>query len=43
MQDGKIFGFGPEAESQSATFKISSATNEEMETLNTTATHNRTE
>ena len=37
---GKIFGFGPEAESQSTTFKISSATNEELHKLDTTATHN---
>ena len=39
-QRGKIFGFGPEAESQSTTFKISSATNEELQKFDTTATHN---
>ena len=40
MQRGKIFGFGPEAESESITFKISSATTEELQKLDTTSTHN---
>ena len=39
-QRGKIFGFGPEAESPTVTFKISSATEEEMQKLNTTTVHN---
>ena len=40
LQRGKIFGFGPEAELQPTTFKISKATEEEMVKLNLTAVHN---
>ena len=40
VQRGKISGFGSEADNQSETFKISSATNEEMEKLNKAALHN---
>ena len=40
IQRGKIFGFGPNADEPTATFKISTATDEEMEKLNLTATHN---
>ena len=40
IQCGKIFGFGPNADEPTATFKISTATDEEMEKLNLTATHN---
>ena len=37
---GKVFGFRPEAEKECSTFKISSATTEELERLNNTLTHN---
>ena len=39
-QRGKIFGFGPEAESPTVTFKVSAATDEELQKLNLTAVHN---
>ena len=39
-QSGKIFGFGPEAEKSGMTFKVSTATEEEMQKLNSTAVHN---
>ena len=39
-QRGKIFGFGPAAEKSGMTFKVSTATEEEMQKLNSTAVHN---
>ena len=39
-QRGKTFGFGPEAEKSGMTFKVSTATEEEMQKLNSTAVHN---
>ena len=39
-QRGKIFGFGPEAEKSGMTFKVSTATEEEMQKLNSTTVHN---
>ena len=40
VQRGKIFGFGPEAEDPRETYKISSATEEEMQKLNKETLHN---
>ena len=40
LQRGKIFGFGPEAEDPSKTFKISAASEEEIQKLNKTSVHN---
>ena len=37
---GIFFGFGPEASSTTDTFKVSTATEEKMEKLNKTSTHN---
>ena len=43
LQRGKIFRFGPEADDPSKTFKVSTATDEEMQKLNKTSVHNLAE
>ena len=40
VQRGKIFGFGPEAEDPSETYKILSATEEKLQKLYKAALHN---
>ena len=39
-QRGMIFGFGPEAHTDPVTFKISAASEEEMDKLNIASVHN---